>query len=137
MNDRRTFIRHLAVASAAAAICANGRAAVSTLLRSESCAALDSLGQETFASLRGSAFMVRGPGGATQSLVLAEVRRFEREAHVENFSLHFEGRGAAAFAQGMQRFTHPKLGSFDLFVVAHPIDAQTCGYEAVFNRLLS
>ncbi len=137
MPDRRAFIRGLVLASGATALLHNkALAAFSSLLGNTPDAPVGSLSGATFARLRGATFLVRGPAAAPQPVVLSEVTEYPRGPDIENFSLRFTGAAEKAFAQGIQRFEHPELGGFEAFVVAHPIDATTFGYEAVFNRLV-
>lgn len=134
MLARRTFIRNLALVSAAVALRPTGlSAAAAKVLRPR--AAADLLTGENFGRLRGERFTVAGPGGA-QSCVLARVERSTADARLENFSLHFEGSAAAALPGGTYRFSHHAIGEIELFVSARPVDARSRGYEAVINRLV-
>jgi hypothetical protein len=52
----------------------------------------------------------------------------------ECFSLLFTGPAERPLAQRTYRFSHERLGSFDLFIVPVGGDGNARQYEAVFNR---
>ena len=54
----------------------------------------------------------------------------------ERFSITFRASNETFLAQGLRRFEHDQMGTFDLFIV--PIERTDEGtyYEAVFNRLI-
>ena len=131
MVPRRTFLRALAVASAATALGARGAAGAP---RATAVAPAD-LSLATFSRLRGAEFAVSHPGAGSQRCVLASVESHERGPGLENFSLRFDGPADGALSGGICQFAHPELGTCEIFVVAKRLDAATCGYEAVFNRL--
>jgi hypothetical protein len=53
------------------------------------------------------------------------------------FSLVFSGPASARVASGVQRLSHPELGTFDLFLVPVGAPGPDQGLEAVVNRVLS
>lgn len=135
MLARRTFLRNLALVSAAAALRPSGlNAAANSVLRASGTA--DLLTGRNFTGLRGERFTVTAADGSEQSCVLADVREFTHDARLENFALHFEGSSSAPLAEGTYRFSHDEIGSVELFVAARSLDADTHGYEAVINRLV-
>lgn len=131
MMHRRTFLQQVGLLTAVAASQSNAVAAfVASALGGTSSVA----GQPTyarFAPARGDTFTLNG----AQPVVLGAVEEFQRGPQVENFSLRFEGSADAALTDGIHRFEHAQLGSFDLFVVATVRPGGRCVYEAVFNRL--
>ena len=137
MSSRRSFVRKLALMSVAVAVAPRGAmAAVSSLLNSGAENASHPLSARAFAPYCGESFTVRTAAGVTQAWTLEAVQKHDRGPQLENFSLRFTGSAATAVPQGMYRFAHASHGEVELFVVAHPIDARTVGYEAVINRLV-
>ena len=63
----------------------------------------------------------RSPGGAT----------------FESFALLFEGPADQSLSQQTYRFSHERLGSFDLFIVPVSAERNARQYEAIFNRRLA
>ncbi len=55
-------------------------------------------------------------------------------AMFESFSLLFNGPVDPPLGQRAYRFTHERVGSFDLFIVPVGATRDSCQYEAVFNR---
>jgi hypothetical protein len=58
------------------------------------------------------------------------------EPQYENFSLIFVGAAEDRLTQKTYRFSHDKIGSFDLFIVPIAAERGMIRYQAVFNRLL-
>lgn len=137
MSSRRTFLRNLLVFSASASLL-SGRAvaAFSTLFQPRGAASAAELTAVDFSCCRGTTFTLRAADGRTQSVVLADVQTCDRGPDIENFSLQFNGRADSAVPQGIHEFAHPKMGRFELFVVARRIGDEVVGYEAVINRLV-
>jgi len=54
----------------------------------------------------------------------------------ESFSLLFDGPADRPLGQQTYRFSHERLGSFDLFIVPVSTERNARQYEAVFNRRL-
>jgi hypothetical protein len=55
----------------------------------------------------------------------------------ESFSLLFRGPFDKILAQGTYRMEHPKMGTFELFLVPVMVAGdRSIHYEAVFNRLI-
>lgn len=131
MVPRRSFLRTLAVASAATALGARSGAATSSRAGSGTA----DLSLATFTRLRGQSFSAGQPGHGAQRLVLNSVEGFNRGPRVENFVIRFDGQAANPLPEGICHFHHPDLGRCEIFVVAKRLDPATVGYEAVFNRL--
>jgi hypothetical protein len=108
-------------------------------------APLDSLSFASFAELVHAKFQVLVEPGLEVSLELAIVaapspgpeRVPPGSQQFEAFSLLFNGPLDRPLAQRTYRFTHERLGSFDLFIVPVSADRNARQYEAVFNRRLS
>lgn len=54
----------------------------------------------------------------------------------ERFSILFRTSNEIFLGQGMRRFEHDQMGSFDLFIVPTGRDEEGTAYESVFNRLV-
>lgn len=116
---------------------------VPALVMSE--APLDPLSLASFAELVQTKFQVLVEPGRVVSLELASVTRSgpagqESRApetrEFEGFALLFNGPADRPLDQRTYRFTHERLGSFDLFIVPVSADRNARQYEAVFNRRL-
>jgi len=57
-------------------------------------------------------------------------------ARQARFSITFRTSNEISLGQGMHRFEHDQMGTFDLFIV--PVERSDEGtyYEAIFNRLI-
>ena len=104
---------------------------------------LDQLSAGRFQELVQTKFEVRVEPGPAVSLELTTVTTPPSGSHesvspgnqmVESFSLLFNGPADRPLGQRMYRFTHERLGSFDLFIVPVSADRNARQYEAVFNR---
>jgi hypothetical protein len=85
-----------------------------------------------------SVFTIRSLAEGPMRLVLARVAEGPRTPGIEQFSLIFHGRPAAAVGHLAQTLHHPVLGAFDLFIA--PVgrsSAQAAVYEACFSRHVS
>jgi len=107
---------------------------------------LDQLSSGRFAELVRTKFQVLVEPGIAVGLELTAVttpcaRGQENvspgSAKFESFSLLFTGPADRPLGQRTYRFTHERLGSFDLFIVPVSADHNARQYEAVFNRRLS
>ena len=67
---------------------------------------------------------------------LIEVSEGRSTELFEQFSLLFTGPKEPLFKQGMYRFEHAAMGSFDLFIVPISSDEGGTIYETVFGRKL-
>ena len=100
---------------------------------------LDQLSYTGFSAQVGTLFrLAHGSGPASLKLVEAKTLPSHspaEDARNEKFSLLFTGSKDRSLAQNTHRFEHPKLGTFEMFIV--PIghqDSSRVYYEAVFNR---
>ena len=107
---------------------------------------LDQLSAECFAALLRTKFQVLLEPGLAVSLELTAVTVPSRGGQeivppvsqkFEGFSLLFDGTAAHPLSQRTYRFTHERLGSFDLFIVPVSATPESRQYEAVFNRRVS
>lgn len=134
MKTRRNFLRTVALTAVAVAAAPRGAlAAVENGAVEGGRVDLDYAG---FAQVRGTPFRMRGADGAVRTVVLDDVTHYPRSPEIENFSVRFVHESPAPLVQGTYRFSHPRMGEFDLFVVSQRADAACCGYTAVFNRLV-
>ncbi len=104
---------------------------------------LDELSFATFKALVNSRFRVAVSPAATVELELIEaelagevVSDQSRTPKYENFSLVFAGAAGERLTQKTYRFSHDKIGDFDLFIVPIAAERGRIHYQAVFNRLL-
>lgn len=106
---------------------------------------LDQVSSGQLRELIGTTFAVTLATGVLAGLKLSAVSGpgrsesgggFPEEAGFESFALLFAGPTDPPLGQGTYRFSHERLGWFDLFIV--PISANRDGrqYEAIFNRRL-
>ena len=74
--------------------------------------------------------------GAAHSAVAELIEACERPAPqgYKAYSIVFRGPPAPLLPQGMRRFKHDAIGTFDLFTVPIRQDQHSVYYEAVFNR---
>lgn len=94
---------------------------------------LETFTSETFVPLIGQRFPMEVPGG-TLDLVLAEVIALPpRPAGRQPFTLLFHEPAGRLVPQGMHPVSHPRLGTFELFVVPIGPDPAGMRYEAVFG----
>jgi len=106
---------------------------------------LDQLSAGRFAEYVRTKFQVLAESGSAVSLELAAVaasgpagqgNRTSASRTFESFSLLFDGPADPPLGQRTYRFTHERLGSFDLFIVPVSATSGSRQYEAVFNRRL-
>jgi hypothetical protein len=95
---------------------------------------------ETYATLVGTSFAVREPGGAARSLRLQGVRvhrpPFRTGARQgESFTLLFEAAEPMALAQATYPVSHAELGQFALFLVPRGKSGALPTYAATYCRL--
>jgi hypothetical protein len=134
MKTRRNFLR--TVALTAVAVAAAPRGALAAVENSSVEGSRVDLDYAGFDYLRGSSFRMRGADGTVQTVVLEDVTHYPRSPEIENFSVRFMHETPAPLGQGTYRFSHPRMGEFDLFVVSQHAETGRCGYTAVFNRLV-
>ena len=97
---------------------------------------LDAVPAARFLELVRTPFLAKADAEPATSLELISVSRpraVEPAGH-ESFSLLFEGPAAHPLSQGTYRFSHEKMGRFDLFIVPVSTERGARQYEAVFNR---
>jgi uncharacterized protein DUF6916 len=90
---------------------------------------------ENFATNLNTMFRIYVSEHQTIEAVLSEVSEHLLSPGQERFSLVFRAPNQPFLPQGMHRFEHDQIGSFDLFIVPIGRDDQRTQYEAVFNRL--
>ena len=104
---------------------------------------LDQMSAARFAELVGTRFKVQLEPGIDVILELSAVntprpngqeRGAPGGAGTESFSLWFDGPADRPLGQRTFRFTHERLGAFDLFIVPVGAEQGARQYEAVFNR---
>ena len=67
---------------------------------------------------------------------LTEVSELLTSPRQERFSILFRTANDPFLGQGLRRFQHEQMESFDLFIVPVGRDEEGTNYEAVFNRLV-
>jgi hypothetical protein len=67
---------------------------------------------------------------------LTEVTEHLVSPRQERFSIYFRAANETFLGQGMRRFEHDKMGSFELFIVPMGRDEEGTSYESVFNRMI-
>lgn len=91
-----------------------------------------------FADSLHSTFQVLLEEGQAYDLELVELREFNFNARIEQFSLLFQGSLEFLLPQGIYSLAHPAMGTFELFLV--PLGPDTSQkfyvYESVFNRFI-
>jgi len=103
---------------------------------------MSQLSYDQFRNSLNGKFVVQLASGQAHELALTTVSecklsspaRASETVEMETFSLAFRGSAERPLAQGMYRFEHERLGTFDLFIVPIAADRETYTYEAVFNR---
>lgn len=139
MTQRRTFLRNLTLASAAVAL----KPAMSAAVFQDAAVSKapkariglgSSLGREDFASYVGTGFTT----DTGESLVLTETAARDYGKKVDSFRLKFRGAAATALDEKIHRFSHPQLGTFEIFIQPRAIvgNDSECGYSADFARLI-
>lgn len=102
----------------------------------EPAAGPDGLTRSRFARCLDTVFRVRDHDVGTLSLRLAEigaVRGGDEASRERCFSLLFRGPAGPRLSQGIHRFDHFEMGSFDLFIVpVGRVSAAGATYQAVF-----
>lgn len=80
-------------------------------------------------------FYILGCIDADHSLVLTEVKVFEKQAPIKRqpFSLLFAGPKQPVYPQATYEFHHPEFGKMDIFIVPVGQDLQSTLYQAVFS----
>ena len=96
---------------------------------------LENFTRDTFLRHLDSKFRVGSGAPGAVELQLIEAEDHTRSPKNERFSLLFRGPKDSPLAQGMHRFEHDEIGSFDLFIVPVSQDQEGTQYEAIFNRL--
>jgi len=95
------------------------------------------LTEKEFSQHVNSKYRVNVDGAEPIELELVEVKEKEslpiEQKGLERFSIYFIGPANIYLPQATYRFTHERMGDFDLFLV--PIAKEKLGfrYEAVFN----
>jgi hypothetical protein len=79
-------------------------------------------------------FQVGGEATHLAALELVEANATPAPPGYEAFSIVFRGPSDRLIPQGMHRFHHDAIGTFDLFTVPIRRDQHGLYYEAVFNR---
>jgi len=90
---------------------------------------------EGFVENNNSRFTVGLPSGKKLEVLLIDISDRRVSARQEQYSITFRSPADTFIPQGMYRFEHDKLGSFELFIVPIGKDGQGYSYEATFNNL--
>ena len=91
---------------------------------------------DTFAPRLNSTFRIRPESADPIELQLVEANDVGTTPRQLQFSLVFRGPHNPQLMQGIFKFEHDEIGSFDLFIVPIKRDQHGMYYEAVFNRPL-
>ena len=67
---------------------------------------------------------------------LAELSELLLSARQERFAIVFRASNEVLIDQGLHRFEHNEMGTFNLFIVPIGRDERGTYYESVFNRLV-
>src|SRR5687767_4375206 len=92
---------------------------------------LEKLTRDIFARHLNTHFQVGDEATHSAALELVEANA---TPGYEAFSIVFRGPSDPLLPQGMRRFRHDAIGTFDLFTVPIRRDQHGLYYEAVFNR---
>jgi len=95
---------------------------------------LEDLNQGLFEPLVRSSFAVSDVDGSGVAMELVEVAGGSKDPRFEHFALLFRGPTEPLLPQKIYTLTHPKIGTFQLFLVPVGRHARGTSYEAVFNR---
>jgi hypothetical protein len=95
---------------------------------------LEKLTRDTFAHHLHTHFQVEDGVASSAVMELVEARMTPAPPGYEAFSIVFRGPPDPLLPQGMRRFHHDAIGTFDLFTVPIRRDQHGLYYEAVFNR---
>lgn len=139
MTQRRTFLRNLTLASAVVAF----KPAMSAAVFQDAAVSKapkakigvgGPLGREDFAVHVGTGFTT----DTGEVLVLTETATRGYGKKVDSFRLKFRGGAATALEEKIHRFSHPQLGTFEIFIQPRAIvgNESECGYSADFTRLI-
>lgn len=97
---------------------------------------LETFTRETFAPHIGESFRLHVDGPAVLDAVLTEATELPTAAARPGrapFSRVFRGPPATIYPQRIYQLDHPRLGSFELFLVPIGADGEGVRYEAVFT----
>ncbi|MDX6527902.1 MAG: hypothetical protein QOH41_192 [Blastocatellia bacterium] len=94
------------------------------------------LTHEEFSSHLNTKFGIRLSEAQAIEAELTEVSEHMISPRQERFSIVFRTSNEALLGQGMHRFEHEQMGSFNLFIVPIQRDETGTYYESVFNRLV-
>jgi hypothetical protein len=95
------------------------------------------LTHEAFANNLNTIFRIQIDDQRQIEAELTEVSEQLISAKQERFAVIFRAPNDQFLGQGIRRFEHDDMKSFDLFLVPIRNDEQGTYYEAVFNRLRS
>jgi hypothetical protein len=135
MTDRRAFLRHITLASAALALKPAISAATPVALAAVPArpgAPAATSGIAKFARLEGATFSVVG---TDQSLVLIKVEPLVSCHRSENFLVKFHGSSSQPLPEKLHPLHHPELGEMTLFLESPRIVEGECSYSAIFGQL--
>ena len=94
------------------------------------------LTHEEFSKHLNTKFGIRISEAQVIEVELTEVSELLISTRQERFALIFRSPNDIVVAQGLHRFEHNQMGSFDLFIVPVDRDESGTSHEAVFNRLV-
>jgi hypothetical protein len=95
---------------------------------------LEKLTRDIFAHHLHTHFQIEDGVASSAVMELVEARVAPAPQGYEAFSIVFRGPSDPLLPQGMHRFHHDAIGTFDLFTVPIRRDQHGLYYEAVFNR---
>jgi len=88
-----------------------------------------------FRALVGDSFTVFPREGTRRRLRLARITERPLTRNVAQFQLVFDAPSSTPIADGVHRFEHPALGSFDIFIAGIALSTNNRRrYEACFTR---
>lgn len=94
------------------------------------------LTHEEFSKHLNTKFRIHVNETETTEAQLTEVSELLASPRQERFSILFRTANEPFLGQGMRRFEHEQMESFELFIVPIGRDEEGTNYEAVFNRLV-
>jgi len=94
------------------------------------------LTHEEFSSQLNTKFRIHVNEAETIEAELTDVSELLASPRQERFAIVFRTSNETFLGQGMRRFEHDQMETFDLFLVPIARDEEGTRYEAVFNRLI-
>ncbi len=94
------------------------------------------LEQEEFSKHLNTNFRIQFNEGQTVEAELIEVSELSLAGRQARFAIIFRTPHQPFIGQGLYKFEHDQMGSFELLIVPVEQDAKGTNYEAVFNRVI-